>query len=522
MKKSIRISVFLSATCFLGNTTVMAQPPLEVPAQFVTIQDAIAAALPGQSVRVSVQPNGRGGQIEYSGNIVMRKGVSVIGVRDARLGLPAFMCTNQAQPTVSFLDAEMGRETRLEGLRIRNGTADRGAGIFITGEASPTIANNEILYQRSIHGAGIFADRGSSPRIYNNLFHECRAQRYGGAVFLNRPARSTSVSNNKFIGNVAELYGAGVCCLYGSMSLWGNKFYTNTAGARGGGIFVYRSSLVASRNIFQGNAANPLLTVGYGGGAFLAYLTRPYFSRNEFRSNVADHGGGLCIYSCELTARNLTLHGNRADIGGGGVEIMGFGGGAVTIEASDFRTNRAGTSLHTGVGGGLLINNRQPVTIMNCLFIANIAGYGDASGCGSRIESNPKAIVVNNTLVGNHHTNGMQGSGLSTNSNGPCAVVNNWFADHMVHVSRDQRALPVILRNNRYTSNSLGQLVMHPTDAVGIPLFVRPGVDFHCLPGDPGENQGMVGPAWIPTWDMDGQRRSWVAVDIGAYEIAAK
>ncbi len=515
-------SAILRTACLLGTSALAAQPPIDVPTQFPEIQMAIDAAVRGQTVRVLVRPNGLGGQVGYPEHFVMKSGVSVLGVRHAVLGKPIVAAHRPETPIVRFPDPTIGRDTSLQGLKLINGAAERGAAIHISDNASPTILGNTITYQHAIYGAGLYAGAGASPRIERNIFEGCEAERSGGGIFLSRPGSGASIVRNVFDQNQAGSHGAGVCVFYGRATLWGNEFLGNRAERYGGGLFVYRTILTASFNRFADNVAGVDAAPGYGGGAALVFVTRTYFARNQFKENRADRGGGLYLLACELRARHLTFHGNRADLEGGGIAVMGSSGGPVSIEACDFRRNVAGTSPLTGAGGGILINSRQPATVVNCVFYRNVAAYAESSGCGIRIVSNPAPVVVNNTLVENVFPNGMLGSGLAIGSWGACWVVNNWFADHGVHVSRDHAAMPVALRHNRYTSNNLGQLNMHATDAVARPRFARPGVDFHCLPGDPGENQGLTGPAWVPSRDIDGQARSLFRVDIGADEIAVR
>lgn len=99
-----------------------------VPTQVPTIQEAIDAAVSGDTVLVD-----RGHyhqQLDYRGKALVVRGIG--GAFTTALdgtGLPGSV--------VSFRNGE-GRDSMLEGFEVRGGRAERGGGLYIAG-ASPTI-----------------------------------------------------------------------------------------------------------------------------------------------------------------------------------------------------------------------------------------------------------------------------------------------------------------------------------------------------------------------------------------------
>lgn len=501
----------LAAALALTSTSPARADLLQVPNQFGGIQDAINAAQPGDTVLVEGN-----GQI-YGENLVMRAGVSVVGVGNP---LPMVAADEGGIPTVSFPDPNTGRETLLSGLMLVNGTSPLGSGILLGSWASPTISGNVIDYQESHWGAGIFAWPNASPLIQKNTIRGCEASQGGGGIFLYAPGPGTEVVQNQIERNSAGSFGAGALLYGGATTLFLNRFEDNDSGGDGGGLWAYGTDLYAFMNDFEENEASPVS--GKGGGAYLHSLVKPLLYGGAFRRNSAARGGGLYMESCTAEASAMEFSDNLAHQLGGGVFAGGWQG-TVTLSACDLRRNVAGVEWWNGEGGGVFFDGAADLDVVNCVFHANSAGYGWNSGAGIRVRSADLVRVVNNTLVENL-VNGFlnPGSGVAIGDVVDTRVTNNWFADHLTHVLRDDPATPVTLRTNLYTSNSLGQLVLDPSDGIALPLFVNPGVDFHVLPGDPGVDQGSFWLPGVPAVDMDGQARIAPLIDIGADELDPK
>jgi len=494
-------SLIALALCCAGVTRA---DVLLVPDQFGGIQLAIQAAQPGDTVVVSGN-----GEI-YGENLVMRAGVSVVGV-----GEPMVAAIVNGVPTVSFPDPATGRETLLSGLTLVNGTAALGAGILIGQGASPTIRGNLIQYQESTWGAGIFAWPEGSPLISKNTIRDCHASQGGGGLFLLMPGAYTELVHNQIELNSAGKLGGGALLYGGSTHLAHNQLERNVSGGDGGGLWVHATELQSRANDLVDNSASS----GKGGGAYLSSLLKPLFEEGVVRENEALYGGGLYLDDCTMEVEAVELLQNHADLSGGGVYVAGDQVD-VGLSACDLRNNVAGLGWWSGEGGGVLVDGLLDIDVVNCVLYANSAGYGWNTGAGIRVRRAEKLLLVNNTLVENRINDFfLPGSGAALGQVADARVTNNWFVDHLNHISRDALAVPVTLRTNLYSSPDLVQLVPDPSDGIALPQFAAPGVDFHVLPGDPGVNAGSAWLPGVPSTDMDGQVRLAPKIDIGADEL---
>jgi len=135
--------------------------------------------------------------------------------------------------------------TNLEGFVIQDGVAERGGGVFIGRDGSPTVQFNRIRDNSAEKGGGIYSANGATPLVRNNLFLRNSADA-GAGVYVDTVAAPTTA--------IYEL----------------NTFYDNTAGSDSAGIFHTDGALVW----FQEN----LVTFSKAGKA--------YSTRNEEPANV--------------------------------------------------------------------------------------------------------------------------------------------------------------------------------------------------------------------------------------------
>ena len=237
------------ATC----TPMAAQSTIHVPADQPTIQAAIDAAAPGDTVLVAPGT--------YTENISF-KGKAITVASDSG-PQSTIIDGNAAGPVVVFATGE-GPSSVLQGFTIRNGVAasgQAGGGISIQG-ASPTIRNNTINANRGCGGAGIGLT-GGSPVIDGNtvsngkmsLSGGCTGADGGGIVLSG--AGTPTVSRNYIDKNVANV-GGGIAILDGSAASLSQNLVASNSATQGGGIFLQPGasatpSLIA--NTFANNDA---------------------------------------------------------------------------------------------------------------------------------------------------------------------------------------------------------------------------------------------------------------------------
>ena len=104
-----------------------------------------------------------------------------------------------------------------------------------------------------------------------------------------------------------------------------------------------------------------------------------------------------------LTVDNCTFSGNAAGWGGGGVYNDGFNGSAtLTVTNSTFSGNWAAAPYGVGSGGGIY-NEAGTLTVSNCTFSENWASIG--SGTGGGIHNTGTLTLTNSTFSGNWAAN---------------------------------------------------------------------------------------------------------------------
>jgi hypothetical protein len=177
---------------------------IQVPADWPTIQQGIAAAEPGD--RVLVAPGVYFEQVDFKG-----KDIQVIGTGGASVTV---IDGGGAGTVVSFLAGET-QAAMLSGFTVRNGDADNGGGIQILGDASPTIQDNDIQSNRYCsRGGGVYIDTNGNPRIVRNHIHSNRVRdscpkpsTAGGGVGVS--IRSGAKTQAEIVDNLIEHNSAG-------------------------------------------------------------------------------------------------------------------------------------------------------------------------------------------------------------------------------------------------------------------------------------------------------------------------
>ena len=437
----------------------------------------------------------------------------------------------------------------IEGLRLTQGAAANGGGVYIQ-TAAATLRDNEV-YNNTADGwgAGIYLENSRATLTGNRIHSNTTGKngRGGGVAILNSPA---TLADNSITGNSAHAGGGVELANYNVGSgarLRGNTISDNTAfdyvvgsttydgagggvyiGGReadslvsntinentakwGGGLNIDNAPAVVTDNLIEQNQA------GVHGGGLYVQSNQPTIRDNRVLMNTAvGSGGGLFLWAAATVRGNL-LQGNVAQYGGG---LYGWNGQSATT----FDGNRVLANTATAQGGGAYLYRDSGAVYRNNVFVANHAQQG-----GGLYLSGATSQFVHSTVAGNSSADGrgvvidrypgLAKPGAPEQTPSSVAFTNTIFADHTVAIfATAGNTLSVdgvlwhdtvtpILAPDAYTTQQ--------HEFTGDPRFapdgyhLRPGVSAALDRGSPTDN----------TRDVDGQLRpmggGW---DLGADE----
>jgi len=290
-----------------------------VPQDFATIQQAVDAAVTGDSIILAA------GQYRGAGNYNI----------DFR-GKDLTLC-GEGGPDSCVIDCE-----------------NRGRGFIFTQGESPraVVSNLTIMRGYARQGGGIYLSQ-SSPTIANCYIRECVCE-------------STTDDQAR---------GGGIYCQGGRPEIrdcwvYQNRVFGDGAGGQGGGVYAEHSAIRLENCVISSNAADEGITPGFGGGGL--YLTGPIpesleppvLQGNLIVGNTAlGFGAGLLVHDVQAQIVNCTVVGNASTQagGGGGIYFRQTGPGEFfpQVNSSILWGNQAGKQWdQIAVDGGMIPNVR--------------------------------------------------------------------------------------------------------------------------------------------------------------------
>jgi probable HAF family extracellular repeat protein len=284
--RQLRIRAVVPAICCAIAAAGLASAhaaTIHVPGDVATIQDAITAAVGGDSVLVA--PGTYTENLDFLG-----KAITVLSEQG-----PATTAIDgsYADTVVKFHSAE-GRASILQGFTIEHGLAFQGAGIFID-EASPSIIGNVITGSRGCDGVGLYILGGSALIEGNAITHNvrtlCTGGTGGGGIWL--------------AGGVDD-----------SVEIVGNLISENRVDdAGGGGVAVVGSGIaLVQGNTIARNCVGNLTEGGDGGGILVQGGTNTVISDN-FIINNRGHGAGGISWSAPPSGVGPVIVNNTIVVG---------------------------------------------------------------------------------------------------------------------------------------------------------------------------------------------------------------
>ena len=333
-----------------------------VPDDFSTIQDAVKAAVTGDTI--IVRPG------TYVENVDLRdRGIILRSEMGAHVTV---IDGNRSGPVVTFDSwPDTGNDPgfTLDGFTITNGSGKNygvicnGGGIYLpfNASSSPVIMNNIITGNiidepgSVCAGGGIYSSRGH-PYIRNNIITSNMVKgeaAYAGGVHLSTGSfslRNNYIAGNSVIGENADGIGGGLeienipIGSYGHLG--SNIIADNFSNGLGGGAFIFGSFqtgwIRVYNNLFTDNRADKK-----GGALYLNSFSLVYSTNDTFVNNSALEGGGIFSDYNDLHVANSIFWNNQASTG---KEIY-YSGGAnleMTIRHSDVEGGQSSMYVEPG------------------------------------------------------------------------------------------------------------------------------------------------------------------------------
>lgn len=229
---------------------------LHVPAQYETVQGAINAAAPGDTVLIA--PGEYLGSIDFNGKDI------AVGSRYLVTGDTSYVAQTILRGSgtrVVRIDGHETRAARLAGLTVTGGLASNGGGVDIR-YSSPTLDRLIVAGNRATTSGGGIYSTGGSPRVADCRISGNDGGQDGGGIYAGGGA--TEIERCTIAGNVVANRGGGIFLSGGSGFVRDCAILENrSTGYNGGGITSFISDTAIERNLIAYNSAAVV-----GGGIF--------------------------------------------------------------------------------------------------------------------------------------------------------------------------------------------------------------------------------------------------------------
>lgn len=341
---------------------------------FASLQAAADAASNGSVIEVAAGT--------YTENVVLTTPTSLV-IRGA--GAASTVVDGGAAGTVLAVQTS---RLRLEGLTLRNGAADRGAGLRVDDRARVDVVDSRIAENHAIiEGGGIALDTRASLSLTNTTVEDNGALN-GAGIYTDVVGAGSSGKSCR--GGTLEMNGG---------ALRGNVAQTRgpAMGARGvvcnGGAKVELNDVVVE--------ANAVGCVVCGGSGAIRAHGKIVLRRTRISDNFA---GGIYV-SGNLDVLDSTIADNDASVtGAGGVSV----GSLSSFVRHKLRIVRSTISGNVGQRGGGV----EVTSATTSIDSSTISGNSAATGGGIYVSGSSgqqRLTVVNSTIAGNTATSSAGG-----------------------------------------------------------------------------------------------------------------
>lgn len=362
-----------------------------------------------------------------------------------------------------------------------SGDNDGGGGIFAN-DANMTITDS------TIDSNNVKGDRDSGGGIYefgNNSVTTIT----GSSIINNTGGQDIGLDNNE---------GAGIFA-HGNLTINRTLIAGNQAKSIGDGAGAHVGGALITNSIIRDNTTG----AGNGGGIFISADSQIFnttISGNHSKGGVAGligDGGGIYISLGDVLLQNVTVSGNKADRGGGGIAIQSLSHlDLLNVTVTNNTSNNDLTS--GGQGGGLFMDfsiGAPTVMMRNSILSGNIeGGVGTHDDCEGTVTADPFNIV--------HVTDG-------------CTFINS------SNVVRDDPKLAALADNGGFTAgDGSGEAVKTNALQSGSPAIDAGGAAFLCSDLDGFSIATDERGANFPR-PIDGDNDGTPHCDMGAFEFGS-
>jgi hypothetical protein len=392
---TMSLFVFQLLTLLPGRKTAVAEgasytvcPAGPPTCDYATIQDAIDAAQPGDTVKVAA---GVYNQVNNYGDtpqvVYLDKSVQLKGGYTTAFAEPADPAGN---PTI--IDAQQ-----------------QGRGIYITGDITSLvegfqITGGEMTLAANLYGGGVYVVTATATLRHNQIHNNVAG--HGAGIALKNS--SANLIQNVVLSNTAGSSAGGIHLADSPAMLAGNQISHNSAAVAGGGILLWFSDALIEDNIVSENVI-VFDSNSRGAGLYLGF-SQAQLKNNVIESNNApgsSSGGGLHLFNSQALVQNNRIAHNSAGFGSGGGLFIQHSN--ATVEGNTVISNSA------GYGGGALLLTSDAALYANT-FLYNQATF--VNGGGLALASGSNAHLVNNIIALNQ-AGGSGGAGISVSNSSP-------------------------------------------------------------------------------------------------------
>jgi hypothetical protein len=386
-----------------------------------SIQDAVSAAMPGDTIMIDVTGTVTEGGIFINKNLTIlgRSALATVVQAAPIVGLAGTRVFDIHRATVTFraLTIRHGRSRVGSGggvlnfrgtitfsdCHVKDNAAFRGGGIAnFEGKLflrdGTLVLNNTA--ERHGNGGGIYNDKGELSIQGSTLVKNSANFSDGGGIYNTRGGKVLIQLGSTLMDNTANRSGGGIYNDNGEVFVSESFFMTNTAGRRGGGIYNNKGEISIITSDFDMNT-----TVIDGGGLY-NFMGEAFIADSTFHANQAFFGGGISTKDRELVIRRSTFSENKAFGQGGGIFN---GAGEVDIANSTFSENTAAIR-----GGGIAVGGGTTTAVNSTFALHDPSGIDNFGG----------QVTVSNSIVAVNVTDcvgGVATKGPNLASDGTCA-----------------------------------------------------------------------------------------------------